>query len=109
MFQVSWNKMQTKCGKWAISRILIMYSTGSVKRPLHSFNNGENASMTSWTVENRNLLPVLVFIHGGEYLAGSSQLYGPDRFMKEDVVLVTFNYRLGLLGFLSNGEESLPG
>lgn len=79
--------------------------TGTVKRPTH----GLSENTTSWTVENRNLLPVLVFIHGGEFLAGSVQLYGPDRFMKEDVVLVTVTYRLGLLGFLSNGEESLPG
>jgi carboxylesterase type B len=72
-------------------------------------SSSSNDNLTSWTVENKNLLPVLVFVHGGEFFAGSSQLYGPDRFMKEDVVLVTINYRLGLLGFLSNGEESLPG
>ncbi|OXA58162.1 Neuroligin-1 [Folsomia candida] len=81
------------------------YVPSTVKRPTH----GLSENTTSWTVENRNLLPVLVFIHGGEFLAGSVQLYGPDRFMKEDVVLVTVTYRLGLLGFLSNGEESLPG
>jgi carboxylesterase type B len=29
--------------------------------------------------------------------------------MKEDVVLVTFNYRLGVLGFMSTGDEASPG
>lgn len=42
----------------------------------------------------------MVFIHGGGYIAGSSAqlMYGPDLMMQKDVVLVTFNYRLGALG-----------
>lgn len=76
---------------------------GTEKKPISM----ENA--TSWTIESKNLLPVLVYVHGGEFIGGSSNNYGPELFMKEHVVLVTFNYRLGLLGFLSNGEESMPG
>lgn len=34
---------------------------------------------------------------------GNSFLYGPDFLVAEDVVLVTINYRLGALGFLSVG------
>lgn len=42
----------------------------------------------------------MVFIHGGGYIAGSSSqlMYGPDLLMQKDIVLVTFNYRLGALG-----------
>lgn len=29
--------------------------------------------------------------------------------MDHDVVLVTFNYRLGVFGFLSSGDENAPG
>ena len=58
---------------------------------------------------NRNLLPVMVYIHGGGYFYGSGDTVGPKRFMRHDVILVTFNYRLGLLGFLSTGDEILPG
>lgn len=45
-------------------------------------------------------LPVMVWIYGGGFVAGHSQssLYGPDYFMDKDVVFVSFNYRLGLLG-----------
>ena len=45
-------------------------------------------------------LPVMVFIHYGAFFAGSSSsdLLGPEYFMDEDVILVTFNYRLGVLG-----------
>jgi len=54
--------------------------------------------------------PVMVWIHGGGFLIGSSDpsFYGPERFLNEDIVLVTFNYRLGPLGFLTNGAEKNP-
>ena len=40
----------------------------------------------------------MVFIHGGGYTMGSSHQY-PGVFLAErDVVVVTFNYRLGPLG-----------
>ncbi|WP_137725722.1 carboxylesterase/lipase family protein [Prescottella subtropica] len=47
--------------------------------------------------------PVMVWIHGGAYCLGSSaQPVYDGRLLVErgDVVLVTFNYRLGALGFL---------
>lgn len=45
-------------------------------------------------------LPVMFWIHGGGFTAGhsGSSLYGPDYFMDKDVVFVSLNYRLGLLG-----------
>lgn len=56
-------------------------------------------------------LPVLFFIHGGGFFCGTgmSSLYGAQRFMDKEVVLVTVNYRLGPLGFLSTGDEASPG
>lgn len=47
-------------------------------------------------------LPVMVWIHGGGFLAGhgGSSIYGPGYFMDRDVVLVSFNYRLGIFGEL---------
>lgn len=49
---------------------------------------------------NPGTLPVMVWIHGGAFTWGNSGpgLYGPDYFMDKDVVLVTVNYRLGMLG-----------
>lgn len=46
--------------------------------------------------------PVMVWIHGGAFVAGSGQEagYDPTRLAEEDIVVVTFNYRLGALGFL---------
>ncbi|XP_022190556.2 esterase FE4 [Nilaparvata lugens] len=55
--------------------------------------------------------PVMVWFHGGGFIQGSSSeiLYGADYLMQHDVVLVTVNYRLGALGFLSVGNEEVPG
>lgn len=47
-------------------------------------------------------LPVLVWIHGGGYVAGSaaSPWYDGAAFNREGVVLVSLGYRLGIEGFL---------
>ena len=52
----------------------------------------------------------MVWIHGGGFVSGSGTpgLYGPEHFMDRDVVLVTLNYRLSVLGGLYLGEEC-PG
>lgn len=45
--------------------------------------------------------PVLVWIHGGAFVGGSSSLYRLDRLAKQtDAVVVTFNYRAGVFGFM---------
>lgn len=46
--------------------------------------------------------PVMVFVHGGGFVAGStrSALYDGSAFARDGVVLVTLNYRLGIAGFL---------
>ncbi|XP_075991798.1 juvenile hormone esterase-like [Anticarsia gemmatalis] len=56
-------------------------------------------------------LPVMVFIHGGGFKEGSGArlLYGPDYLVARGVVLVTFNYRLGVHGFLCLGIKDAPG
>lgn len=40
---------------------------------------------------------------------GGISLYGPDYFLEHDVVLVTGNYRLGALGFLSTEDKECSG
>ncbi|MFE1931465.1 carboxylesterase/lipase family protein [Streptomyces sp. NPDC059474] len=56
-----------------------------------------------WTPDTtRDDLPVMVFVHGGGFVAGStrSALYDGTGFARDGVVLVTLNYRLGVPGFL---------
>ncbi|XP_053689756.1 esterase B1-like [Sabethes cyaneus] len=57
--------------------------------------------------------PVMVYIYGGGFTEGTSgtELYGPDFLLQKDIVLVTFNYRVGALGFLccQAPEDGVPG
>ncbi len=53
-------------------------------------------------------LPVMVWIHGGGFIAGSSSqpLYDGLELARMGVVVVTFNYRLGPFGFFAHPELS---
>jgi para-nitrobenzyl esterase len=48
-----------------------------------------------------NSLPVMVWIYGGGLVSGNSAGYGPVRLVKQGVIVVTLNYRLGYLGFFA--------
>ncbi|XP_068620357.1 juvenile hormone esterase-like [Battus philenor] len=56
-------------------------------------------------------LPVMVYIHGGGFRDGSGSpfIYGPEYLVRHGVILVTFNYRLEIIGFLCLGIEEAPG
>lgn len=47
---------------------------------------------------------VMVWIHGGAFETGSGDSYVPSGLIKQDAVVVTLNYRLGVLGFLSHPD-----
>jgi para-nitrobenzyl esterase len=72
------------------------------------WHRGEDyLTVNVWTPEPGAAgLPVLVFVHGGGFVAGSARasLYDGAAFARDGVVLVTLNYRLGIAGFLD-----LPG
>ncbi|GLH12015.1 Venom carboxylesterase-6 [Gryllus bimaculatus] len=59
--------------------------------------------------KNNDFLDVFVYIHGGAFVHGAGSLYGPKYLMDHNFVAVTFNYRLGVLGFLSTEDEVVPG
>ncbi|VEN46887.1 unnamed protein product [Callosobruchus maculatus] len=63
------------------------------------------------------LRPVLFWIPGGAFQFGSGvQMFGfgflahydPTFYMDEDIVVVTHNYRLGALGFLTTDDDIIP-
>jgi para-nitrobenzyl esterase len=55
---------------------------------------------------NTDRLPVMVWFHGGGFTQGSGSLpsFDGDALARKGVVLVTINYRLGPLGFMSHPE-----
>ncbi|XP_001655125.2 esterase B1 [Aedes aegypti] len=63
------------------------------------------------SVDAEKKFPVMIYIHGGGFLAGSgsSFFYNPIYFVQEGVVVVTLNYRLGPLGFLSFPSVGISG
>ncbi|XP_011870480.1 PREDICTED: esterase E4-like [Vollenhovia emeryi] len=62
-------------------------------------------------VEPSKKRAVMVWIHGGAFYVGSGDdfFYGPDYIVPKDVVLVTLNYRLGVLGFLNLNDKVATG
>ncbi|KAJ8961876.1 hypothetical protein NQ318_021494, partial [Aromia moschata] len=61
------------------------------------------------TTEHQQL-DVVVHIHGGGFISGNGLAFlDPKYIMDRDIAFVTFNYRLGVLGFLSTEDQALPG
>ena len=54
--------------------------------------------------------PIMMFIYGGGYVSGSGMFYDSKLLAaRGDVIVVTFNYRLGPLGFLATLDDHAPG
>lgn len=77
---------------------------GELKCPHMYWPQDEDClSLNIWTKDLIKKKPVMVWIHGGGYFAGSSieQLaYDGANLAKEEVVVVSLNHRLNILGFL---------
>uniref|UniRef100_A0A6I8SLH8 Carboxylic ester hydrolase n=1 Tax=Xenopus tropicalis TaxID=8364 RepID=A0A6I8SLH8_XENTR len=55
-------------------------------------------------------LPVMVFIHGGALtMGGASMFEGSALCAYENVVVVSIQYRLGIMGFFSSGDKEVRG
>ena len=56
------------------------------------------------------VLSTIVFIHGIAFVAGTSNMYVSNTFSAYgNVIVVTFNYRLSVFGFLSTEDTYAPG
>lgn len=55
-------------------------------------------------------LRVIVYVHGGAFQIGYGDMLPPKNFIKgRNLIAVTFNYRLGINGFLCLGTKGAPG
>ena len=101
---------------WSGTRIADRFSPMCLQslRPKNSvFYLGEEASsedclyLNVWAPRaGQPKKPVMVFIYGGGWTIGSASLplYSGDGLARKGVVVVSFNYRVGTLGFLSHPE-----
>ncbi|XP_063059939.1 neuroligin-3b [Engraulis encrasicolus] len=54
--------------------------------------------------------PVMVFVHGGSYMEGTGNIMdGSVLASYGNVIVITLNYRVGILGFLSTGDQAAKG
>ena len=103
------------------------FSNECIQSPLHSADGGPQDEdclyLNIWTPtssikrnimsgnSNSTLLPVLIWIYGGGFLHGAASrpYYWGDRLARRGVVVVSFNYRVGALGFLVSTGDGLFG
>ena len=99
------------------------YGNACIQDPQLSIENGGDPGPVSedclylnvWTPKPNPgaKLPVMVWIHGGAYIFGSSSLalYNGAPLAAKGAVVVTLNYRLGQLGFFAHPalEKEAPG
>ena len=65
-------------------------------------------SLNIWAPEDAQNAPVFVWIHGGALSAGSSReaLYDGAAMARQGIVVVSINYRLGVLGWMAHPDLS---
>jgi para-nitrobenzyl esterase len=100
---------------WTGVRPAINYGPRAMQGRIYSdmifHDNGPSEDclyLNVWIPENAptNKLPVMVWIHGGGYVAGSSSEPRQDggNLCKLGVIVVSFNYRMGIFGFFAHPD-----
>src|SRR5690606_19906476 len=82
---------------------------GSIYAPANPLPMSEDClSLNVWTPAEAENAPVFVWIHGGALTGGASSetMYDGARLAERGIVVVSINYRLGVLGYLAHPELS---
>lgn len=97
---------------WSAPRDATSYGPDCIQNPLPGIQPGSRSmsedclTLNVWAPKPAKdaKLPVMVWIHGGGFVGGSGTLPETDggRLAKRDVVIVSFNYRLGRFGFFAH-------
>lgn len=80
--------------------------------PIQGGENPDNSEdclyLNVWTpaTSTDDRLPVMVWIYGGGFAGGSSSYFDGAPIAKRDVLLVSINYRVGVMGFFAHPELS---
>jgi carboxylesterase type B len=99
---------------WAGTRDASHFGDDCMQTP-YVIPTGQKASedcltVSLWTTPDyrKSHRPVMVFIYGGAFIGGSAAypLYDGAKLAREGVVVVGFNYRVGIFGFLAHPQLS---
>ncbi|XP_059830955.1 neuroligin-1-like [Hypanus sabinus] len=73
-------------------------------------DNGAFGGLEDEDIRDSGPKPVMMFVHGGSYMEGTGNMFeGSVLASYGNVIVVTINYRLGVLGFLSTGDMAAKG
>ncbi|KAG9469583.1 hypothetical protein GDO78_020154 [Eleutherodactylus coqui] len=93
-----------------LDEMMVQYYQSSFKMPRSSEDCLYLNVFTPAKRDSKSKLPVMTFIHGGALVIGSASLYdGSALSALEDVVAVSIQYRLGVLGFLRTTDNQSSG
>jgi para-nitrobenzyl esterase len=65
-------------------------------------------SLNVWAPQDAKKMPVLVWIHGGSLRSGSASepMFDGSKLARQGLIVVSINYRLGVLGYLAHPQLS---
>uniref|UniRef100_A0A9J7YC74 Neuroligin 3a n=1 Tax=Cyprinus carpio carpio TaxID=630221 RepID=A0A9J7YC74_CYPCA len=80
----------------------------------HSKKQGEDLSDNDGDededIRDTGAKPVMVYIHGGSYMEGTGNMIDASVLASYgNVIVITLNFRVGVLGFLSTGDQAAKG
>ncbi|XP_065105314.2 neuroligin-3a isoform X1 [Paramisgurnus dabryanus] len=80
----------------------------------HSKKQGEDLSENDGDededIRDTGAKPVMVYIHGGSYMEGTGNMIDASVLASYgNVIVITLNFRVGVLGFLSTGDQAAKG
>ncbi|KAM0751389.1 alpha/beta-hydrolase [Meredithblackwellia eburnea MCA 4105] len=102
------SKLPSLTSRTATKTIRVRTSKGTVVG--YAGSNSNRFTLRSISIYSR--LPVFVWLHGGSFYTGSSTLSGLDGTTlanSQNMIVVTVQYRLGVLGFLENETLGISG
>ncbi|XP_061721842.1 acylcarnitine hydrolase-like [Cydia pomonella] len=93
------------------TRCFQTYLTGGDEEPI--FDGEEQCLVVNLLVPtiatDDNLVPVVVYIHSGAFSGGNGNMAQFHYLARQDVLVISFNFRLGVLGFACLGNKQIPG
>ncbi|MBR6963528.1 MAG: carboxylesterase/lipase family protein [Prevotella sp.] len=86
-----------KCNHWGPQA---MQNTFGRKLSEDEMSEKNSCVLNVWTTDTRGSKPVMLWLHGGGFDSGTSAWNPGMQLAKKDVVVVSVNHRLNILGFL---------